>query len=161
MKRRDLADKHCSVARASSQIVDGWTFVILRELFLGNRRFAELQKQSGMSPRSLTLRLRKLEDEGILIRQPNHQGKPAKDYTLTEKGQGLWPVLIMLKQWGDDWCGPWVDGEIPLETEHKYTGHTMRAALVCGECKEPVTSQNVKSNLSSVFQAERDVAASS
>ncbi len=66
MKRRHLAEKYCPVARAGAQFVDSWTFIILREIFLGNARFSGLQKQSGMSPRSLTLRLRKLEEEGIL-----------------------------------------------------------------------------------------------
>lgn len=152
MKRSDLADKHCSIARASAQIVDSWTFIILRELFLGNRRFAGMQKKTGMSPRSLTLRLRKLEEEGILSR-PAATGD--KDYALTEKGHALWPALIMLKQWGDDWCHPDSDEDLPLINMHRGTGHEMRAKLVCEVCGEPVSTHTTKSILSDRFQSER------
>ncbi len=155
MKRSDLAGKHCSIARASAQIVDSWTFIILRELFLGNRRFTSLQKQTGMSPRSLTLRLRKLEEEGI-ISHPGSNG--VKDYSLTEKGQALWPALIMLKQWGDDWCNTAPDEDLPLMNIHRGKGHEMKAKLVCETCGEPVSTHTTKSILSERFQFERGCA---
>lgn len=152
MKRSELAGKHCSIARASAQIVDSWTFIILRELFLGNRRFVSLQKQTGMSPRSLTLRLRKLQDEGIVSPRSTGGGK---DYTLTEKGNALWPALIMLKQWGDDWCQPDSEDDLPLINMHRGTDHEMRAKLVCETCGEPVSTRTTKSILSERFMSER------
>jgi DNA-binding HxlR family transcriptional regulator len=158
MKRRNLADKYCPVARASAQIVDGWTFIVLREIFLGNARFSGLQKQTGMSPRSLTLRLRKLVEEGILERSPSEEGKSAKVYALTPKGHGLWPALIMLKQWGEEWCGPWEEDGSALRTEHRGTDHEMHAILVCQTCGEPVSTHTTRSVLSRCMQAERDAA---
>lgn len=156
MKRSELAGKHCSIARASAQIVDSWTFILLREFFLGNRRFAGMQKQTGMSPRSLTLRLRKLEEEGIVTRPV---GDGAKDYALTEKGHALWPALIVLKQWGDDWCQPDTEDDLPLINLHRGTDHEMRAKLVCVTCGEPVSTHTTKSILSERFMSERASAA--
>ncbi len=158
MKRRHLAENYCPVARAGAQIVDSWTFIILREIFLGNARFSGLQKQSGMSPRSLTLRLRKLEEEGILERRASEEGIAAKVYALTPKGHGLWPTLITLKQWGEEWCGPWADDGAALRTMHRGTDHEMYAVLVCHTCGEPVSTHTTHAVLSKCMQAERDAA---
>ncbi len=69
MKRSSLADRACPVSRAVSQRVDAWTFVILRDLFLGNRRFQALRLHTGMSPRSLALRLDRLVGQDILTKR--------------------------------------------------------------------------------------------
>lgn len=155
MKRSDLSETYCSIARASAQIVDGWTFVIMREVFFGSHRFNILQRRTGMSPRSLMLRLRKLEDEGILERATGPDGRQSRDYTLTPKGQGLWPVLITLKQWGDEWAGPWDDGQIPVEIDHNDCGNRLHARLTCESCGAPVTPDAATPILSDRFRDER------
>ena len=66
LKRGTIVEQACPVGRAAGQLVDAWTFVILRELFLGNRRFEGLRLHTGMSPRSLTLRLAHLVEAAIL-----------------------------------------------------------------------------------------------
>lgn len=156
MKRRELAEKICPVARASAQLVDGWTFVIFREIYAGNRRFNALLQHTGMSPRSLTLRLRKLEDEQILERRESADGKRARDYALTPKGHALWPVMITLKQWGDDWCGPWPHDQPPVQTQHRDRGHALRVGVVCETCGELVDGHAVDVCHPEWRQRERD-----
>lgn len=154
MKRSSLAERRCPVSRAAAQVVDAWTFVILRELFLGNRRFEGLRLHSGMSPRSLALRLARLAGDGIVEKRAGKRAAkgaaadtadtsgreaPAPDeYRLTAKGLELWPVLVTLRQWGERWSGPWGRGGPPLTLRHRGHGHGLHARLVCAECGEPV-----------------------
>lgn len=144
MKRSSLPDRLCSLARASAEVSDSWTFMILRELFLSNRRFDGIQAQTGMSPRSLTLRLNTLVDADILLRSPYQTTPLRHEYRLTEKGLELWPVVVALRQWGDKWNGPWPDEEPPLRLTHKGHGHELRVQMVCATCGEPVTARSAK-----------------
>ncbi|MBL8359831.1 MAG: helix-turn-helix transcriptional regulator [Rubrivivax sp.] len=142
MKRSEIAEQPCPVGRAAAQLVDAWTFVILRELFLGNRRFEGLRLHSGMSPRSLSLRLARLVDEGILEKVPCRDTPAVHEYRLTEKGLELWPVLVTLRQWGERWGGPWRRGGVPMKLMHRGRGHALRAQMVCAECGEPVDARS-------------------
>lgn len=142
MKRSEIAEQPCPVGRAAAQLVDAWTFVILRELFLGTRRFEGLRLHTGMSPRSLSLRLARLVDEGILEKRPCADAPAAHEYRLTEKGLGLWPVLVTLRQWGERWGGPWRRSGVPMKLAHRGRGHALRVQLVCAECGEPVDARS-------------------
>jgi|GEM_PF-512210 len=155
MKRSSLADKYCPIARSSAELVDGWTFVILRELFLGNRRFDGLQAQTGMSPRSLTLRL-KILVEGEILDKSLYQEKPKRyEYKLTEKGLDLWPTLIVFRQWGNKWQGPWEDGQIPMNLTHKGHNHDLEIALICKTCGEVVDASAGTAHISQHMADER------
>jgi DNA-binding HxlR family transcriptional regulator len=156
MKRSQLADRHCPIARAGEQLVDAWTFIILREVFLANRRFEGLREQTGMSPRSLSLRLARLVERGILRREPYSQAPPRDEYHATPKGQALWPVLVTLKQWGDAWAGPWGRAGTPLQIEHKGRGHALQARLVCEVCGEPVDARSGHAHPGPAMARERD-----
>jgi DNA-binding HxlR family transcriptional regulator len=116
--------------------------VILRELFLGNRRFEGLRVHTGMSPRSLSLRLARLVDQGILERAARADAPAFREYRLTPKGLDLWPVLVTLRQWGERWAGPWGRGGVPLKLLHRGRGHTLSAQLTCAECGEPVDARS-------------------
>lgn len=144
MKRRELAERVCPVSRAAAQLTDAWTFVVLRELFLGNRRFEGLRLHTGMSPRSLTLRLGQLMDHGIVTRGAPEQAPAHSEYLLTEKGLDLWPVLVMLRQWGERWAGPWAEDGPPMALEHRGHGHALHAVLHCAECGEPVQARSAR-----------------
>ena len=99
MKRSTSAAEHaCPVARSAAQLVDAWPYLILRELFLGNRRFEGRRTHTGMSPRSLTLRLALLLEEGILEKTPLPDQPHLHEYRLTPKGLDLWPVMMTLRQ---------------------------------------------------------------
>jgi DNA-binding HxlR family transcriptional regulator len=144
MKRRDLADRVCPVSRAAAQLTDAWTFVVLRELFLGNRRFEGLRLHTGMSPRSLTLRLGQLVAHDIVTRVTPDNASATSEYMLTEKGLDLWPVLVTLRQWGERWAGPWAEDGPPLALEHRGHGHALRAELRCADCGEPVDARSAR-----------------
>jgi DNA-binding HxlR family transcriptional regulator len=142
MKRSTLVDQRCPVGRAAGQLLDAWTFVILRELFLGNRRFEGLRLHTGMSPRSLTLRLNRLLDQQILDKRPCAEAPTFQEYRLTEKGLALWPVLVTLRQWGERWAGPWGRQGLPMKLLHRGHDHTLQAVLTCAECGEPVDARS-------------------
>jgi DNA-binding HxlR family transcriptional regulator len=142
MKRSSVAEQYCPVGRAAGQLLDAWTFVIVRELFLGNRRFEALRLHTGMSPRSLTLRLAHLLEQGILEKQARADTPTVHEYRLTAKGLDLWPVLMTMRQWGERWAGPWGRSGTPLKLLHKGHDHALHAALVCAECGEPVDARS-------------------
>ena len=144
MKRSSIVDQYCPVGRAAGQLIDAWTFVILRELFLGNRRFEGLRTHTGMSPRSLTLRLAQLVEHGILGKQPCDDAPQFHEYRLTPKGLDLWPVLVLLRQWGERWAGPWGRGGVPMTLRHKGHGHALHAVLACATCGEVVDGRAVE-----------------
>jgi DNA-binding HxlR family transcriptional regulator len=144
MKRSSIGDRLCPVARAAGQIADAWTFLILRELFLGNRRFEGLRLHTGMSPRSLTLRLGQLVEQQIVEKQPCREAPAFQEYRLTPKGLDLWPVLTMLRQWGERWAGPWGRDGPPLQLQHRGHDHVLRAELHCAECGEPVHARSAQ-----------------
>ncbi len=155
MKRSSLADQYCAIARPSAELTDAWSFVIFREIMLGNRRFDGLQEQTGMSPRSLTLRLASLCKHTILERVLYQPSPKRYEYRLTKKGQELWPVIILLKQWGEKWCGPWGEDEYPMTLMHRDTGHALTVKLVCETCGEPVDAHSATGRTSETMKEER------
>lgn len=152
MKRSDLSETYCPVGRASAEIGIGWTFVILRELAFRNCRFNGLLAQTGMSPRSLSQRLKELETSGVLCRTPDPEDARSALYGLTPKGEALWPILVHLSQWGSEWCGPW-EGDAPVVNIHN--GHAFKIESRCADCGEPVTSAEVQTEFSPRYTAER------
>lgn len=95
--------KFCPVTRALDVIGDSWTILILRDLFLdGPRKFQDLQESlAGASPNTLSARLKKLEENGIVERRFYAQHPPRAEYALTEKGRELGPVMKALRAWGN------------------------------------------------------------
>ncbi|HGY9625663.1 helix-turn-helix domain-containing protein [Pseudomonas juntendi] len=160
MKRSTLADRYCSIARSSAELTDAWSFVILREIFLSNRRFDGLQAQTGMSPRSLTLRLNDLMASGIIERAAYQDSPVRYEYRATDKGRDLWPVLVALKQWGDKWTGPWKGGEPPLTLYHRGHEHLLELGFVCKTCRVPIDARSSSVCMSQPMSAERENLAS-
>lgn len=153
MKKSALGAMVCPVARALDVVGDGWTLMIVRELFLGSRRFDDITAQTGMSPHLLSVRLRKLVDAEILHKRP-YQQRPARyEYRLTAKGRDLWPVVIALKHWGGRW-GEWPDGP-PLRLRHSGCGAVADPVLVCPDCGEPVDALGMAAELGPAMAAER------
>jgi DNA-binding HxlR family transcriptional regulator len=101
VKRTSFEGDACPVARALDVIGDWWSLLIIRDAMLGRRRFGEFQKSLGAAKNILTLRLRMLVDEGILKTAPASDGSAYQDYVLTDKGRGLFPVLVALRQWSE------------------------------------------------------------
>ena len=92
---------------ATARIVSGkWTLLILRDLAEGPRRFGELERSlAGISPRTLSARLRGLEEERILDRRVFAESPPRVEYRLTEKGRDLVPIVDAMRAYGRDWLG--------------------------------------------------------
>jgi DNA-binding HxlR family transcriptional regulator len=156
MKRSSIADRLCPVARAAGQLTDAWTFVILRELFLGNRRFESLRLHTGMSPRSLTLRLQHLVEQDILDKVPAKDAPAFHEYRLTPKGLDLWPAIMVLRQWGARWAGPWGRGGVPLKLMHRGHDHALHVQLHCAECGEPVDARSGQVSAAPAALRERE-----
>lgn len=94
-------DVPCGVARPLDAIGDGWSLLIVRDAFDGLRRFGEFQKSLGLAKNILSARLRSLVAHGILETVPASDGSPYQEYVLTDKGLGLFPLLVALRQWGE------------------------------------------------------------
>ncbi len=101
MKRKTFARMNCSIARALELVGEWWTMLILREAFLGTRRFRDFQSNLGIARNILSARLKKLVTRGLLQRSAAPQGGRRLEYRLTEKGRAFFPVLMALMQWGD------------------------------------------------------------
>lgn len=94
----------CSIEKALEVLGGKWTFLILRELFKGTRRFGEIRRSlQGVSPKTLSERLKELEKKDIIIRKAYSTIPPSVEYSLTEKGKSLKPIIRDMKLWGAKW----------------------------------------------------------
>lgn len=92
----------CPVARAVDVVGDRWSLLIVRDAFDGVSRFGDFQSSLGIARNILTARLRTLESVGIVTTVPASDGSAYHDYVLTDAGRALFPVLLTLRQWGED-----------------------------------------------------------
>jgi DNA-binding HxlR family transcriptional regulator len=98
----------CSVAACAEILGAKWTAVLVHDLSEGPRRFSELERScQGISPRTLAERLRALEADGILERQSYPETPPRVEYSLTDKGESLLPIIDAMRKFGHEWlpCG--------------------------------------------------------
>lgn len=102
VKRTSFEGDGCPVARSLEAIGDWWTLLIIREAMLGLRRFGEFQTKLGMAKNILSSRLRSMLDHGILAMVPASDGSAYQEYVLTPKGRGLFPILVALRQWSEE-----------------------------------------------------------
>jgi DNA-binding HxlR family transcriptional regulator len=101
MLNRDYQGQNCSIARALEIVGERWTLLIVRDVFLGRRRFDQLQESLGIARNVLTDRLNRLVDEGVLERVLYSERPERYEYRLTSMGIDLNIALIALRQWGD------------------------------------------------------------
>ena len=94
----------CSVAACAEIVGAKWTAILVHDLSEGPRRFSELEHScSGISPRTLSERLRALEGEGIVVRRSYPESPPRVEYELTDKGEALLPIIDQMRKFGRDW----------------------------------------------------------
>lgn len=99
-------DPDCPVCRTAEIVCGKWTILLVRDLAEGRTRFCELERSlSGISPRTLSLRLRALEEEGIVERHTFPEVPPRVEYSLTEKGRALLPIVDGMRAYGERWLG--------------------------------------------------------
>jgi DNA-binding HxlR family transcriptional regulator len=115
-----MPNSDCPVCRTADIVCGKWTMLVIRDLADGRSRFCELERSlKGISPRTLSLRLRALEEEGILERRTFPEVPPRVEYQLTEKGRALVPIVESMRAYGTTWLG---------------------AAGSCAEAPEPVVA---------------------
>jgi DNA-binding HxlR family transcriptional regulator len=102
----------CPVCRTAEVVCGKWTLLIVRDLAEGSARFCELERSlEGISPRTLSLRLRALEEEGVVARHTYPEVPPRVEYALTEKGEALVPLIEDMRRYGKRWLGLDVDAD--------------------------------------------------
>ncbi|MBV8481036.1 MAG: helix-turn-helix transcriptional regulator [Actinobacteria bacterium] len=135
----DYEGQDCSVARTLELVGERWTLLIIRDAFLGRRRFEEFQESLGIARNVLTDRLGKLVDHGIFERV-RYQERPERyEYRLTEKGYDLRLALGALMQWGDEHLSP----TPPRKLRRTSDATPVRVAFV-GVDGEPVAPRDVE-----------------
>ena len=141
MRWNEINQMTCSVARSLSVVGDRWTMLILRDAFLGIRRFEDFQNDLGTSRHRLAERLRKLVAQGIMQRV-EYETRPRRyEYRLTDKGVDLYPVIVSLLKWGDRWMAG-ADGP-PIELVHRTCGEHILPALTCPHCNEELNAREM------------------
>ncbi|MFZ5724048.1 MAG: winged helix-turn-helix transcriptional regulator [Pseudomonadota bacterium] len=141
MKWQDVGGLGCSVARTLGVIGDRWTMLVVRNAFLGIRRFDDFQQSLGVTRHILADRLNRLVDAGVLKKVAYQDKPPRYEYRLTEQGRDLYPVLLSLTAWGDKWLD---EGKgAPVEYHHKSCGRKTVPVLACSECGETLDPREV------------------
>lgn len=141
MRWDEIDQQVCSVARTLAVVGDRWSLMILRDAFLGTRRFEDFHRQLGVSRHRLSDRLNKLVEHDV-FRKVAYQERPTRyEYRLTKKGISLQPILLSLATWGDQWY----DGGLgaPVEYQHRNCGKITHPHLCCSECGEALRPAEV------------------
>lgn len=124
VSRTRFDDSECPVARSVDAIGDWWSLLIVRDAFDGSRRFGEFQRSLGVAKNILTARLRALIDGGVLASVPASDGSAYREYVLTPKGKALFPVIVALRQWGEQ--NSFAPGEPHSELVDRREGRHLR-----------------------------------
>ncbi|MCU1717865.1 winged helix-turn-helix transcriptional regulator [Pseudomonas sp. 5P_3.1_Bac2] len=152
MRWEELDQQPCSLARTLSVVGDRWTLLVLRECFLGTRRFDDFQARLGVTRHVLADRLKTLVEAGVLHKEAYQQRPLREEYRLSAKGLDLYPVIVSLVDWGDrHMSGP--EGA-PIQRTHKRCGKPMQGVLVCSECGEPLHGQDVALSEAPAFKGQ-------
>ncbi|MCV7278224.1 helix-turn-helix transcriptional regulator [Mycolicibacterium flavescens] len=130
-----------SVERTLALVGERWTFVILREIFLGVHRFGQLVSNLDIPRPTLATRLRSLVEHGLLVRVPYTQDPERFEYRLTDSGRDLFPAVVALMQWGDKHL-PVPQGP-PVVLRHKACGQIAEGLLLCSQCHQELTARTV------------------
>ena len=138
MSRASFANWPCSIARTMDLLGDGWTPLVLREVFYGVTRFDAIRDSLGIARTPLADRLRRLVDEGLLERQAYQAGPARYDYVLTDKGRDVFPVLVAMARWGERWLATEPGPSIVFH--HDACGQQSQGEVVCAGCGEPMTA---------------------
>ena len=134
MLKNDYEGQNCSIARSLELVGERWTILVLRDVFLGRRRFDQMQSSLGVARNVLAARLDRLVGEGILEKVPYQERPLRHEYRLTSKGLDLWPVIVELLRWGDRHAAPAAGP--PIVLRHKGCGGELGERRICTRCGE-------------------------
>jgi DNA-binding HxlR family transcriptional regulator len=143
MRRTRFDASPCPIARTTDLVGDWWTPMVMREAFLGTRRFDEFQEALSLSRGVLAQRLGRLVEEGLLERRLYQEHPPRHEYVLTDKGRAFYPVLAAMWRWGADWL--WEEGaETPYELYDKQSGEAVRPQVVDEHTGRPIDVRRIR-----------------
>jgi len=132
----------CPITRLLDIVGDRWSFLMIRDVFYGVRRFDAMRQHLGISKKVLADRLNRLQQAGILMKKPYQQRPERFEYRLTQKGKELFPVLLTMMRWGNRWLNDEDGAELKLQ--HQSCGEMIEPELVCGHCKQTLTPARVR-----------------
>jgi len=142
MPRKSLSHLECAVANTVETVNDSWSILILRDAFLGVRRFDQFVASLGIARNTLTSRLERLIGAGMLETRPYQDNPVRYEYRLTEKGKDLFDVLMTLWAYGERWNPP--SDPDHQRAIHVDCGQEANAVAHCSHCGERLTRQNVR-----------------
>lgn len=138
MSEEQTEAAECPVARTLEILGDRWSLMIIRDAFDGIRRFGEFRNNLGLAKNILAGRLRDLVEHGILRVAPASDGSAYHEYVLTEKGHQLFPIIVSLRQWGED---------------HLFSAGEKHSILVDNLSGRPISKLAVSSQQGQVLEA--------
>jgi DNA-binding HxlR family transcriptional regulator len=141
MEKTTFASWPCTIARTADLLGDGWTLLILREAYYGETRFDAFISTLGIARNTLTDRLRKLVEAGVLERR-EYQTQPVRhEYVLTDSGRDFFPVMAAMKTWGDTWMN---HGQgVPVDLVHDLCQRELTTHVVCAHCGDALRLDDV------------------
>ena len=142
MSRKSLQHLECAVANTAEMLNDSWTILILRDAFLGVRRFDEFVNDLGIARNVLSDRLERLVENGMLETRLYQDRPPRHEYRLTDQGKDLFDVLMMLWSYGERWKPP--AGAERQKVIHLKCGEEAQAVAHCAHCGERLTRREVR-----------------
>jgi DNA-binding HxlR family transcriptional regulator len=140
MRRKNLGDALCPVARTLDVVGDWWTLLIVRDALAGLTRFSEFQQSLGLAKNILSARLRKLIARGIIERRTSSDGGARGEYHLTDKGRELRVILLAIRQWGEDHL--FAEGE-PMMVAHDQTNRPIARLRMMDQDGRPLRPDEV------------------
>lgn len=145
----------CPVARAQAIVGDRCTVIILRELFMGNLRFEQIQAQADVTPQMLTARLKKLEADGLVERRAYSTRPLRREYVLTPMGVAFHPVLLALRAWGETWFKS-DDEPVAIRYRHNPCGEDPGLGPTCQSCGLVMRREDLTAAFDEAYAAERE-----
>ncbi|QHB34050.1 helix-turn-helix transcriptional regulator [Yersinia canariae] len=130
--------EECPVARVLGILGDRWSLMIIRDAFDGIRRFGEFRRNLGLAKNILAGRLRELVEHDILMIVPASDGSAYHEYVLTDKGRQLFPIVVSLRQWGE---------------EHLFSTGEKYSILVDNQSGQPISKLTVSSQQGTILDA--------
>jgi DNA-binding HxlR family transcriptional regulator len=141
VKRSSVGHFNCSIARSLDVVGEWWTLLVLRDIFMGVRRFEAIQADLGIARNVLSDRLSTLVDHGVLTKRRYQEHPERYEYVLTDMGSELAPVLAALMRWGDRWLSP--DGP-PMVGLHRECGQPVDWTGTCPHCGATIGPRDVR-----------------
>jgi DNA-binding HxlR family transcriptional regulator len=145
-----------AIVRTLRVFGDRWSSLIVRECFLGTRRFGVFEEHLGIAPNILTNRLERLVAFGVLMKKPSPSQAGWQEYRLTEQGLDLYSVPLSMLKWAEKWLAR---GSDRTELRHKICGKRFLTVLTCSTCTEPIGIEDIAIRYSASVTAPKKPAA--